>query len=92
MPPQHFLHHLLPFEALAYLKGMARRHRVAWEQSRYIAFHSVKPYADKGFGIEQMGKFSWEREPVNTEVKNRELAELRREIRERDKTINNGIG
>lgn len=36
------------------------RYRAGWEQSRYVAYHSIAPHAKRGFKITDLGKFEWE--------------------------------
>lgn len=37
MTPEYFKHHLRPYEAEAYMKGIFIGHRAGWEQARMIA-------------------------------------------------------
>ena len=93
MDPSYFAHTLTPYEAELFLKGMIRRPRAAWEQSRYIAYYAAKPHCKESFTFESMGQFSWEKEgvitgtletPEETEAK---LGALRERARKEDAII-----
>lgn len=89
MDPQYFTHTLTLYEAELFVRGLQRRKRIFWEQARYIAYHTLVPYAKSGFSLDDMRRFSWEDSeeelPMSEEEQQRELEALRKRAELRDK-------
>ena len=89
MSPDYFRFRLSSFEARAYLRGMSRRYRAAWEQARYIAYYAAAPHC-KDFDADKMVKFPWE-DNVSPETLGddwkEELEALRERVLIRDKML-----
>ena len=97
MSPDYFGSRLTAYEAAAYVRGLARRYRAAWEQARYTSFHAAAPHCTKEFTFESLGKFSWEddssdngeefNEGWNDEAWSDEITKLRERAIARDKLM-----
>ena len=79
MNPQYFKADLTPYEAEAYVKGLTRRSREAWEQSRFMSFCILSPW-NRDLKPDDLMSFPWEdkheKATMSEEEKN-EIEQLR---------------
>lgn len=75
MEPTYFKRELTPYEAEAYLNGVERRGRAAWEQTRMAAYCSLAPWS-KNLKPADVMKFAWDGE-TNTEATREEIEDVR---------------
>ena len=80
MSPVHFFFEMRLSEAAAYLRGMERREREAWERARWVVYSNLAPWSKEVTEPADVGKFPWEKEeaaPIDEE----ELKRLRERAR-----------
>mgnify|MGYP006945389788 CR=1 FL=1 len=68
--PSHFFYEMTFSEAAAFIRGLERRDRQTWEQTRIIA---------SAFGAKF--KFPWDDEENHTEIDKNEIKDLRERIK-----------
>ena len=86
MSPSHFFYNMTLGECAAYIRGMQRKERERWEQTRMIMYAVVQSNSTKELDPEDVMKFAWDKEsPAMSEEERmqrrldeeRELSELR---------------
>lgn len=77
------------YEAEAYVRGVQRRARAGWEQARYIAYCTLKPWS-KDLDIKDMISFPWETdtEDFSEEEQANAISALRNRVQEFTNFIN----
>lgn len=61
MSPAYFFYRMTWTEAAAYLRGLERREREAWERTRWEVWASLRPWS-KGLEAGDVMRFPWEDE------------------------------
>lgn len=67
MTPEYFKRELRPYEAEAYLDGVAKAERASWEQTRSVMYSNLAPWS-KNLKATDILEFSWDKERVEAEA------------------------
>lgn len=77
MTPEYFKHHLRPYEAEAFLKGVELAQRAAWEQTRSVMYSNLAPWS-KDLKPKDVMEFAWDNERSAADAPSREKMESTR--------------
>lgn len=80
------------YEAEAYMRGVGRRDRAGWEQARFVAYSTMRPWC-KNLKLEDMARMPWEsgeQASDDEEVADEEILKRIPEIEKRLKGMKNG--
>lgn len=77
------------YEAEAYVRGVQRKQRAGWEQARYIAYCTLRPWS-KDLDINSMMPFPWESDAdeLSEEEQDEALSALRDRVKEFENYLN----
>lgn len=79
MSPAHFFYNMTWAEAAAYIRGMDAREKEEWERTRRIMMAVVQPHSKKKLDPEDVLKFTWDKDYVDTrKVDKNELGRIRK--------------
>lgn len=89
--PSHFFYSMTFGECAAYMRGLQRRERDEWEQTRRIVHAIVQVNSSKSLELEDVMKFPWDNEEDMTEEekmqRQQEGEKELKELRERAKKM-----
>ena len=89
-PPVYFLKKMGVGEAADYIKGLRRRERSGWEQTRILATTVAKLMGAKDYELELPWDKEREEEDEDEETSAEELERLREKAREMERLMNGG--
>lgn len=76
--PTHFFYEMTFVEAAAYMRGIQSRERDEWERTRRLMWASIMPHSKKKLEYQDIMKFTWDEEYVDTtKVDEGELERIR---------------
>ena len=86
LDPAYVLDEIQIYEISSLMKFSYYRHKENWEQARLISYLIAQTHSSKKLKLEDIIKFSWEKEtPKDTYISNEEIARLSREAEELEK-------
>ena len=76
--PTHFFYEMTFVEAAAYMRGLQSRERDEWERARRLMWASIMPHSKKKLEYQDIMKFAWDEDYVDTtKVDEGELERIR---------------
>ena len=64
--PTHFFYEMTFAEAAAYMRGLQLRERDEWERTRCIMWAAIMPHSRKKLEYQDIMKFAWDDDYVDT--------------------------
>ena len=64
--PSHFFYEMTFGEAAAFMRGMQMRERDEWERTRRLMWAAIMPHSKKKLDFQDIMKFVWDDEYVDT--------------------------
>lgn len=76
--PSHFFYEMTFAEAAAYMRGLNLKDRDEWERTRKIMWAAIMPHSKKKLDFQDIMKFPWDEEYIDTKkVDEGELERIR---------------
>ena len=76
--PTHFFYEMTFGEAAAFMRGMQQKERDEWERTRRLMWAAIMPHSKKELEYQDVMKFSWDEDYVDTtKVDEGELERIR---------------
>lgn len=76
--PTHFFYEMTFGEAAAFMRGMQQKERDEWERTRRLMWAAIMPHSKKKLEYQDVMKFSWDEDYVDTtKVDEGELERIR---------------